>query len=156
MGTLKNLLIAGEKAAHEMIKELGQVPTHFLCETSDGGRLRVIFPSAPTAVERRRNAIEVGDRMRQEGVTAYAVIGEVWMAEHETKEELDVLPSQDPGRIEAVIVEAHDTHTKRYRVFRIDRSGEHPRLVRAKEFDEGNWHPGGTYDDLLVDRRVVH
>jgi hypothetical protein len=155
--SLNDLMDKAQSKAEDMMRQHGQVLPFVLYRTTEGEEAAILpYNPPPTAIQRRLLALQIGNKMRENGAIAYAVAHEVWLASTPMGEAPKSLPSQNPNREERVWIQAHNAAAKEFRVFLIDRTAAPHRLLRDKEFDDAPWNPGGTWDNLLADPGKVH
>ena len=153
--TLEQMLDQVESMVHDQMRETGKILPFLLCQKQDGETMIIGYNPLPTATQRRIQAILIGNQLRELGVVTYVVAHEVWMNSAPTLEAALAigLPSKSPDRTEAVMIQAHNIVASQTRIFRIDRPDGKPKLT----LDEiGRAHPGGTWDNLLMEPNVVH
>ena len=114
--------IAGERLANKELRNRCEVRSTVVYETEDGERHPIRYEPGPSAQARRIQALQIGSDMRKADAVAYCVIHEVWMTEHEAGVPITEMPSQHAGRIDGLVVSAHDMIGSKGRCFRIERS----------------------------------
>lgn len=143
MDDLEKLLDEAEGMARDSIRETGAAAPMVLCETVTGERFIISYEPAPSAIQRRVQALGIGGVMRSKDVVRYVVIGEVWLAMAVPGEPLPVVPPRmSPDRTEAVFLEGHDYADERVRALHIDREGGQVRLTPeagVTGFSAGTW-----------------
>ncbi len=145
--TLEQMLDQVESMVHDQMNETGQILPFLLCQRHDGETLIIGYNTHPTAVQRRIQAVLIGNKLRELGVVTYVVAHEVWMKEI-AKGEPITQPSKSSDRREAVMIQAHNITASQTRLFNIDRQDGKPKLTPMLEEDDQTW-PGGTWDNLL-------
>ena len=144
-----------ESMVHDQMRETGKILPFLLCQKQDGETMIIGYNVKPTATQRRIQAILIGNELRGLGVVTYVVAHEVWVNSAPTIEAvLDrAPPSKCSDRTEGVMIQAHNIAASQTRMFRIDRPDGKPKLT-LEEIERV--HPGGTWDNLLMDPSAVH
>lgn len=155
--TLAQMLDHAESIVHDQMNATGKVSPIVIAQKGDGTTIDVHYKPPPTAIQRRIHALALGNHFREWGVVSYVVAHEVWMNSAPTLEAALALgrPSKSPDRGEGVMIQAHNIVTSQTRIFRIDRPDGKPKLTDISE-DHDRAHPGGTWDNLLMDPNAVH
>ena len=154
--SLEQMLDQAERIAHDQMNETGKVLPMLFCQKQDGETMIIGYNPQPTATQRRIQAILIGNQLRELGVVTYVVAHEVWMDFADTLEAAKSLgpPSKSPDRSEGVMIQAHSVMASQTRIFRIDRPNGKPKLTNISE-DDDRIHPGGTWDNLLMEPNAV-
>ena len=155
--TLAQMLDQVESMVHDQMRERGKILPFLLCQKQDGETMMIGYNARPTATQRRIQALLIGNELRELDVVTYVVAHEVWMDFAGTLEAAKSLgpPSKSPDRSEGVMIQAHSVIASQTRIFRIDRPNRKPKLTNISE-DDDRIHPGGTWDNLLMDPNSVH
>lgn len=146
---LRTLLDLAQSMATDCMRECGEVASMVLCAKGDEETFIIAYDPAPTAMQRRFQALLMGNKMREMGVVRYVVAHECWMVDRPIGHAPDIPPSQCDDREEIVLLEGFDLDEERCRMFHIDRAGEHVSLV-AVPLDE-KLGLSGTWSGLLND-----
>ena len=151
--SLSDLLDPAQVTAEHMMCEHGQVFPFVLCSNEDGEVVSLGYDPPPTHIQRSLQAIQIGNRMREEDVKAYAVAHEVWVSNDNSFGS----PTKDPNLSEAVLIEAYNVATSEFRMFQIDRAIKPYQLLPDENYGKGvHVGPGGTWNNLLADPGKVH
>lgn len=153
--SLKEMLDQVEGMVHDQMRETGKILPFLLCQKQAGETMIIGYHVKPTATQRRIQAVLIGNKLRELGVVTYVVAHEIWTISAPTVEAALALgrPSKSPDRGEGVMIQAHNIVTSETRLFRIDHPDGKPKLTLEK-LDRA--HPGGTWDNLLMDQSAVH
>ena len=149
MKSFQELLDDAEIVARDLLVRHGEIPQRVIGHKPDGSQVVLNVTPAPTAVGRHQQAMKVGDVLRERGVTSYVVMYEAWISDTENLGGDVSLPSEDPERVDAAVLEAHDALNRSIRYLRINRSGPAPTLIPMGQLRSEGTQPGGTYDGLL-------
>lgn len=152
--SLDQMLDQAQGMVHDQMRETGKVLPFLFCQKQDEETVIIGYNPLPTATQRRIQAILIGNKLREMGVVTYVVAHEMWMNSAPTMEAVHALgpPSKSPDRIEGVMIQAHNIAVSQTRIFWIDRSEGKPKLTLEDEV--GRVHPGGTWDNLLMDPKM--
>ena len=155
--TIEKLLDRGEEFARMMMGDEGMVPSaiHFMYrKNGDPNAFGLIGYEAPRhQPQRRQLALAIGQQIRAMGATAYAVVNEVWYADHDPNEDDPRPPSQCDDRREGVFITAYDSRGRHVvRMFSTDRTKNPIRLSRV--YGLGDKLFDNTYAGLLSEGAV--
>lgn len=155
--SLEQMLDTVECMVHDQMGETGQILPFLFCQKQGGETVIIGYNAKPTVTQRRIQALLIGNELRELDVVTYVVAHEVWMNSAPTAEAVRALPppSKCSDRTEAVMIQAHNIAASQTRIFKIDRPDGKPKLTDISE-DGDQTHPGGTWDNLLMDPSAVH
>ncbi len=148
LNDLESMLDEAEAVVRDMLVKFSQVSPFLLCQPSDGEKFIVSYEAAPTLLESRMVALELGKKLREMRVARFVVVNEVWFTEAGPGEPLRRPRHTSDGK-EAVSLEAHDTTTVKLRMLLIEHADNRVELVHHKELQDVKPEPWGTWDDLL-------
>ncbi len=149
LNDLESMLDEAEAVVRDMLGKFSQVSPFLLCQPSDGEKFIVSYEAAPTLLESRMVALELGKKLREMRVARFVVVNEVWFSSEAGPGEPLRRPTHTSDRKEAVNLEAHDTTTVKLRMLLIERADNRVELVHHKEMLDVKPEPWGTWDDLL-------
>ena len=141
MDELEKLLDEAESMARAMVASKGEALPMFICQKPEAERFGIGFDPAPTPIQRRLQALEIGKVMRARGVVRYVVIYEADLSL--ARPAAQPMPSN-----EAVFLEGHEIDAEKLRMLWIERDGREVTLSPS-EATEGL--AGGTYTGLLTE-----
>ena len=132
--TLQALLDKAESLACGMLTDHGKILPCVICHKADRESFIIVYDPAPTVMQRRFVALEIGKKLRETNAAAYVVLHEVWIGDHPSRQAAEAAlvkgpPSKSPERIDGALIEAHDIASTEALMFKIDRSGKKPNLV---------------------------
>ena len=78
---LTALLDLAQSMATDCMHDSGEVPPVVFCEKRDKETFVIAYEPAPTAMQRRFQALLMGNRMREMGVVRYVVAHECWIVD---------------------------------------------------------------------------
>lgn len=112
---LGTLMEEAAARSRERIEDGGEVLNHFLAQTEEG-RLGVIVTPWRSDAERAAMLAGVRRKFEELRVVRYCHVAEAWMSERLPGDSLDIRPSQDPKRIEALLIYGIDSEPKAKRM----------------------------------------
>ena len=151
--TLQALLAAAKTMACGMLADHGKILPCAICHKADGDSFIIAYDPAPTVMQRRFVALEIGKKLREANAAAYVVLHEVWIGDHPSRQAAEAAlvkgpPSKSPERIDGALIEAHDIASTEALMFKIDRSGKKPNLVPL-------YNPADDPGNAVTDRSSI-
>ena len=167
---LETLLDSAEEVARESLAKAmaratkaGAKPITpvLACETAGGDQFAVPVEGAETTMLRRIVALNLGKMMREKGVVRFVVMSEAWVTEGRSGDIPFLRPSQAPGRIDALSLQAHDIDGDwSRRMFRINRDSPltlQPLETGTLDSRDEDGRQQSHWDNLLTEpERVIH
>lgn len=76
--SLDQMLDEAERMVHDQMNETGKVLPMLFCQKQDGETMIIGYDPQPTPIQRRIQALTIGNHLRDLGVVTYVVSHEVW------------------------------------------------------------------------------